>query len=86
MLLLFGSLSLSLYFETYILELKMVLDQWLELVHDVGVLIDVLACFLGSFIAVFVVLGHFPFDFFGYLYGIFVTIFALSCQSKGQFY
>ena len=36
----------ALYFETHFLEFKNVLDLWFELVHDVFVLIDVLACIL----------------------------------------
>ena len=35
----------ALYFDTYLFEFKMVLDQWFELVHDADVLIHVLACF-----------------------------------------
>ena len=39
----------ALYFETHFLEFKNVLDLWFELVHDVFVLIDVLACILTTF-------------------------------------
>ena len=39
----------ALYFETHFLEFKMVFDQHFELLHDVVVIIDVLACFLATF-------------------------------------
>ena len=39
----------ALYFETHFLEFKNVLDLWFELVLDVFVLIDVLACILTTF-------------------------------------
>ena len=34
--------------------------------HAIGVLIDVLVCFLGNFLSVIVFLDHFPFEFYGH--------------------
>ena len=35
----------ALYFGTHFFEIKIVLYQWFELVHDEDVLVHVLACF-----------------------------------------
>ena len=77
----------ALYFETHFLEFKMVLDQWFELVHDEDVLIHVLACFhVWQLFSCFYVFGPLSFWIFWTLCRIFEAIFALSCQSKGQFF
>ena len=49
LMIIFLVLVAALYFETHFLEFKNVLDLWFELVHDVFVLIDVLACILTTF-------------------------------------
>ena len=48
----------------HIFGIQDVFDQWFELVHDVDVFNDGLACFFDNFLAVFKFLGCFPFEFF----------------------
>ena len=60
----------ALYFETHFLEFKNILDLWFELVHDVFVLIDVLACILTTFQLFLCVLPAFLLNFLDIMWNI----------------